>query len=150
MRRQRFYALKKWLKIELFRLSQSPLKHYNERINSELSKITEKYLKKIMTNGELFELKKIAKNGVSGILVNICDMLEFGLYACEELENGNKKLFKSLITAINFIDGLIKKDINVNDFVKTSPTLKALLEELFKAGKSYIPKRVRFINDVII
>ena len=82
------------------------VKHHDEDTNVVVERavsaiIGKMYYGKFAKN--FIDINKQAKEGFEGKLIDIVDMLELGLYCCEEVSKGNKLMRPLLNKAVNII-----------------------------------------------
>ena len=89
------------------------VKHFNEEVHNCIESMISSRLDNIFKDcsfmSDLHEVIVECKSGLEGAIVNLCDMIELGLYCYDELNMGNNNMFLLGIKALNIIKGYDEK-----------------------------------------
>lgn len=105
------------------------IKHVTEDTNKAISSAAMGWAIQFMPH-ELFFERQDCKQGTDGSLLNIVDMIEFCLWAADEMDLGNHTVTDRQGVAVNWLRQQVVTDLGA-EFVRCSPTLDSLLDSIF-------------------
>lgn len=89
------------------------VKHFSEEVHKSIEDMISSRLDEIFEDcsfvSDLHEVIVECKSGLEGSIVNLCDMIELGLYCYDELNMGNNNMLLLGIKALNIIKTYDKK-----------------------------------------
>lgn len=112
------------------------VKHLNPEVHKSLEKGLREHLSSILDTctcsiHNLYDCCKTCKDGTSGVIVGICDMLELAIYCYEECMLNNTALEPILQNCIYYLDNMLSSlantlELNCGTISSVSPTINEL------------------------
>lgn len=122
------------------------VKHITPEVHDSLCSELDKKMDNLLGHGTsriLWENCKTCKDGLAGVVVAICDMLELAIYCYEECNLGNKALEPILKNCIHYLDSMkatcldSKDKRNTLDYVMYGMRGMQTIRGLYDMIKSY-------------
>ena len=113
------------------------VKHFNEEVHKSIEGMISLRLEEIFKDcsyvSDLHGVITECKSGLEGNIVNLCDMIELGLYCYDELNMGNNNMLLLGIKALNIIKTYDKKLL----MLKSVSSIVEELDNKFSSAVNY-------------